>query len=173
MQDPNNESTPLMGNDLKKPLRGEKRIDAFLALVGLSAADADRPSGTYSGGMKRKLSVACTLITDPQLLFLDEMSAGVDIVAQRTLWRLLVQRPRGQTIVSTTHSMLEADSTCDRIGILVSGKLRCLGDSARLKRMYGAGHHLELTVDSSKLVQPDQPSGVPVFGQEDPVKKQV
>ena len=132
--DPQEETAPLimLNKDVKpKPLLGEERIAAFLALVGLSPEDAARPAGTYSGGMRRKLSVACTLITDPKLLFLDEMSAGVDIVAQRTLWRLLVNRPKDQTIVSTTHSMLEADSTCDRIGILVSGKLRCLGDAAR------------------------------------------
>ena len=99
----------LAGGEQAKPLTGEARVDAYLALVGLSSRDGDRPAGDYSGGMKRKLSVACTLITDPELLFLDEMCAGVDIVAQRTLWRLLVTRPPGQTIISTTHSMLEAD----------------------------------------------------------------
>ena len=79
--------------------------NAFLALVGLSSKDGNRPAGDYSGGMKRKLSVACTLITDPELLFLDEMCAGVDIVAQRTLWRLLVARPPGQTGTRRSRSL--------------------------------------------------------------------
>lgn len=122
--------------------------------------------------MKRKISVGCTLITDPELLFLDEMSAGVDIVAQRLLWRLVVQRPVGQTIVSTTHSMLEADSTCDRLGILVSGKLRCLGDTARLKQVYGAGHHLELTlkVSEGELLGIPPPAAGAVAGDDDPAR---
>ena len=127
------EQTPLLGTGEEQHPIGERRVALFLQLVGLSAADGDRPAGDYSGGMKRKLSMGCALITDPELLYLDELSAGVDIVAQRTLWRLLTHRPVGQTIVSTTHSMLEADSTCDRLGVLVAGRLKALGDTNRLK----------------------------------------
>lgn len=107
---------------LAPPDYGEVRLSRFLREVGLSEYDADRPAGCYSGGMKRKLSVAMTLVTDPDVCYLDEMSAGVDIIAQRNLWDKLVNRPAGQTIITTTHSMMEADATCDRVGILVGGR---------------------------------------------------
>ncbi|CAD7959169.1 unnamed protein product [Amoebophrya sp. A120] len=128
------------------PEAGEKRISTFLKQVSLSEIDADRKTEEYSGGMKRKLSVALTLITEPKLVFLDEMSAGVDIVAQQSLWRKLINRPKGQTIITTTHSMMEADATSDRIGILVGGKLKCLGSTHRIKSQYGNGYQLELLV---------------------------
>ncbi|CAD7944790.1 unnamed protein product [Amoebophrya sp. A120] len=126
---------------------GEARIERFLRDVSLSPEDADRASGEYSGGMKRKLSVALTLITDPHVVFLDEMSAGVDIVAQRSLWNKLINRPRGQTVITTTHSMMEADATCDRVGILVAGRLQCLGETLHIKNQYGNGYHLELNLN--------------------------
>ncbi|CAD7953833.1 unnamed protein product [Amoebophrya sp. A25] len=138
---------------------GEKRIQRFLREVSLSAEDAKRPSGGYSGGMKRKLSVAFTLITDPELVFFDEMSAGVDIVAQRALWTKLIDRPLGQTIVSTTHSMVEADSTCDKLAILVGGRLQCFGSTARIKQVYGSGFHLELILRNADAIFADEEEG--------------
>ncbi|CAD7966528.1 unnamed protein product [Amoebophrya sp. A120] len=128
---------------------GEARISRLLREVSLSEKDADRPAEEYSGGMKRKLSVAMTMITDPSIVFLDEMSAGVDIVAQRSLWDKLINRPKNQTIISTTHSMMEADATSERIGILVGGRLKCLGSTSRIKSLYGDGYHLELILDLS------------------------
>lgn len=129
---------------LPPPDFGESRVDRLLREVGLSPEDALRPSFAYSGGMKRKLSVALTLITDPDICFLDEMSAGVDVVAQRRLWDKLINRPFGQTIISTTHSMTEADATCDRVGILVGGRLQCLGETHAIKARYGQGYQLAL-----------------------------
>ncbi|CAD7934698.1 unnamed protein product [Amoebophrya sp. A120] len=129
---------------------GEERISRFLREVSLSEKDADRKVEEYSGGMKRKLSVALTLITDPGLVYLDEMSAGVDIVAQRSLWNKILHRPDGQTIITTTHSMAEADAVSDRVGVLVAGRLKCLGETSHIKKMYGSGYHLELTVDLGK-----------------------
>eukprot|EP00392_Amoebophrya_sp_AT5.2_P015334 g15536.t1 len=126
---------------------GEERISRLLREVSLSEADADRKTEEYSGGMKRKLSVALTMITDPSIVFLDEMSAGVDIVAQRSLWNKLIYRPKGQTIISTTHSMMEAEATADRIGILVGGRLKALGTTHHIKARYGSGYHLELIVN--------------------------
>ncbi|CAD7934701.1 unnamed protein product [Amoebophrya sp. A120] len=129
---------------------GEERISRFLREVSLSEKDADRKVLEYSGGMKRKLSVALTLITDPELVYLDEMSAGVDIVAQRSLWNKILHRPEGQTIITTTHSMAEADAVSDRVGVLVAGRLKCLGETSHIKDVYGSGYHLELTCDLSK-----------------------
>ena len=136
----NGENSPLLGlgaggvdeetGQAYSPDYGEARISRFLREVSLSEKDADELTEGYSGGMKRKLSVAITLITDPTLVFLDEMSAGVDIVAQQALWNKIIHRPQAQTIITTTHSMMEADAVSDRLGILVQGKLKCLGTTS-------------------------------------------
>lgn len=89
---------------------------AKLAAVGLSAADADRLSAQYSGGMKRRLSLACALIGQPQIVFLDEATTGVDPVARREIWKVISDHVTGDkhlpesekpSIVLTTHSMEE------------------------------------------------------------------
>merc|ERR1712194_806382 len=119
----------------------------FLEELGFTVSEADRPSRTYSGGMRRKLSLACTLISSPALVYFDEMTCGVDIVAQKKVWQKVQQREKDkQTIVLTTHSMVEADLLCDRIGILVNGALRCCGKSSNIKGRYGSGYQLELQV---------------------------
>lgn len=106
---------------------------------------ADKQSGKFSGGMKRRLSVAISLIGSPRLVYLDEPSTGLDPSARRTLWDVITAaKGDGKAIVLTTHSMEEADALCDRIGIMALGKLRCIGISADLKRRYGAGFALSI-----------------------------
>merc|ERR1712196_763323 len=115
----------------------EDAVAATLARVEL-LNHADKPAGRLSGGMKRKLCGACALIGDPQIVLLDEPSAGLDPVSQRNLWNLIKATMAGRAVVLTTHSMVEADFLCDRIGIMVQGQLRCLGTSDHLKQRYGA-----------------------------------
>ncbi|XP_020590496.1 ABC transporter A family member 1 isoform X2 [Phalaenopsis equestris] len=106
---------------------------------------ADKPSYTLSGGNKRKLSVAIAMIGDPPIVILDEPSTGMDPIAKRFLWNVIsnLSTRRGKTaIILTTHSMNEAQALCTRIGIMVGGKLRCLGSPQHLKSRYG--NHLEL-----------------------------
>merc|ERR1712100_629242 len=103
---------------------------------------ADKPAGRLSGGMKRELCGACALIGDPQIVLLDEPSAGLDPVSQRNLWNLIKATMAGRAVVLTTHSMVEADFLCDRIGIMVQGQLRCLGTSDHLKQRYASGYEL-------------------------------
>jgi len=95
-----------------------------------------------SGGMKRKLCCAAALIGDPSVVLLDEPSAGLDPVSQRNLWNLLKSTMAGRAVVLTTHSMLEADVLCHRIGIMVRGQLSCLGTPAHLKARYASGSEL-------------------------------
>lgn len=86
-------------------------------------------SRKLSGGNKRKLCVAMALIGNPTLLFLDEPSAGVDPIARRYLWNVLhssADKGHGRSIVMTTHSINEAESLCDRIGILIKGEFYCI-----------------------------------------------
>lgn len=119
-------------------------VDQLLQRLGLEAADASKAAGTYSGGMKRKLSVAIALIGHSQMLFLDEPSAAVDAGAKRHLWKVIKLRGPDQTVVLTTHSMEEAEALSDRMAIQVRGQLRCLGTTMHIKSKYGTGYQLEV-----------------------------
>eukprot|EP00928_Gymnodinium_smaydae_P043157 TRINITY_DN28977_c0_g1_i1.p1 TRINITY_DN28977_c0_g1~~TRINITY_DN28977_c0_g1_i1.p1 ORF type:complete len:1368 (-),score=147.58 TRINITY_DN28977_c0_g1_i1:695-4798(-) len=123
--------------------------DNLLHRLGLQTADAKRPTGQYSGGMKRKLSVAIALIGHSQMIFLDEPSAAVDAGAKRHLWKVIKKRASDQTVVLTTHSMEEAEALSSRMAIQTRGQLRCLGTPAHIKRKYGTGYELEVFVKYS------------------------
>merc|ERR1712232_615140 len=88
----------------------------------------DKISAGYSGGMKRKLSVACASIGQPRIVFLDEPSTGMDPVARRDMWNVVLNMVRGgeTSVVLTTHSMEECEALCPRIGIMATGQLKCL-----------------------------------------------
>ncbi|KAL6281259.1 hypothetical protein ACE6H2_018140 [Prunus campanulata] len=109
-----------------------------LAEVRLNEAARMR-AGSYSGGMKRRLSVAIALIGDPKLVILDEPTTGMDPITRRHVWDIIEDAKKGRAIVLTTHSMEEADILSDRIGIMAKGKLRCIGTSIRLKSRFGSG----------------------------------
>uniref|UniRef100_A0A803M189 ABC transporter domain-containing protein n=1 Tax=Chenopodium quinoa TaxID=63459 RepID=A0A803M189_CHEQI len=87
---------------------------------------ADKHSGKYSGGMKRRLSVAISLIGDPKIVYLDEPSTGLDPASRNSLWNVVKHAKKNRTILLTTHSMEEAEALCDRLGVFVDGALRCL-----------------------------------------------
>lgn len=125
----------------------DARVNNLLYRLGLDGQDADRKAVEYSGGMKRKLSLAIALIGRSPLLFLDEPSAAVDAGAKRHLWKVIRMRSRDQTVVLTTHSMEEAEALCNRIAIQVRGQLRCLGTPLHIKGKYGSGYQLELFCD--------------------------
>ncbi|KAI8528925.1 hypothetical protein RHMOL_Rhmol12G0185900 [Rhododendron molle] len=109
-----------------------------LAEVRLTEA-AKITSGSYSGGMKRRLSVAIALIGDPKLVILDEPTTGMDPITRRHVWDIIENAKKGRAIILTTHSMEEADILSDRIGIMAKGRLRCIGTSIRLKSKFGTG----------------------------------
>eukprot|EP00521_Asterionellopsis_glacialis_P007753 CAMPEP_0195283366 /NCGR_PEP_ID=MMETSP0707-20130614/1928_1 /TAXON_ID=33640 /ORGANISM="Asterionellopsis glacialis, Strain CCMP134" /LENGTH=1953 /DNA_ID=CAMNT_0040342525 /DNA_START=72 /DNA_END=5933 /DNA_ORIENTATION=+ len=128
---------------------------AKLEEVGLSEFDSDRLSMGYSGGMKRKLSVACATIGQPQIVFLDEPSTGMDPVARRDMWGVIsdmvvgegLQEDEKTSVILTTHSMEECEALCPRIGIMANGKLRCLGSAQHLKTRFGQGYQVELKIN--------------------------
>ncbi|GLC70789.1 hypothetical protein PLESTF_001033400 [Pleodorina starrii] len=121
--------------------RGE--VERMLQQVRLEAA-ADRPAGSYSGGMRRRLSVAAALLGDPRVVYLDEPTTGMDPVSRSHVWELISASKAGRCLVLTTHSMEEAEVLGDRIAILAAGRLRCLGHSLALKRRYGGGYRLSV-----------------------------
>uniref|UniRef100_H3GYZ5 ABC transporter domain-containing protein n=1 Tax=Phytophthora ramorum TaxID=164328 RepID=H3GYZ5_PHYRM len=107
-------------------------------------------SKELSGGMKRKLSVAISLLGDSSLVFLDEPTSGMDPYSRRSTWEILLNNRNDRVMVLTTHFMDEADILGDRIAIMAEGELRCCGSSLFLKNRYGAGYNLTLVKDDAK-----------------------
>lgn len=108
-----------------------KRIEEVMELVDLTP-HLDKPAGAYSGGMRRRLSLAVALIHRPAVLLLDEPTVGIDPVLRQSIWQeLYALRRTGTTIVITTHVMDEADK-CDRLGMIRDGSLIAVGSPAEL-----------------------------------------
>ncbi|XP_069503524.1 phospholipid-transporting ATPase ABCA7 isoform X2 [Ambystoma mexicanum] len=111
---------------------------------------AERPSGKYSGGNKRKLSTAIALIGSPPVVFLDEPTTGMDPGARRFLWNCILSVIKeGRSVVLTSHSMEECEALCTRMAIMVNGQFRCLGSVQHLKNRFGDGYTIILRVRSS------------------------
>ena len=94
-------------------------------------------AATLSGGWQRRLSIAMALITEPEILFLDEPTLGLDVLARRELWHLIERLKGKMTIILTTHYLEEAESLSDRIGIMSRGVLLAEGTAAELKAEAG------------------------------------
>eukprot|EP00276_Gloeochaete_wittrockiana_P009781 CAMPEP_0184651222 /NCGR_PEP_ID=MMETSP0308-20130426/8796_1 /TAXON_ID=38269 /ORGANISM="Gloeochaete witrockiana, Strain SAG 46.84" /LENGTH=912 /DNA_ID=CAMNT_0027085281 /DNA_START=218 /DNA_END=2956 /DNA_ORIENTATION=- len=122
----------------------EEAITYRLSQVNLLEA-GNKKTGEYSGGMKRRLSVAISLIGNPRVVLLDEPSTGLDPASRRKLWDVINDYKKDCAMLLTTHSMEEADALCDRLAIFSTGKLRCLGTAADLKRRFGSGFKLRIT----------------------------
>jgi len=113
-------------------------VDQMMEKVGLMD-EARRRVSKYSGGMKRRVSIAMALVQDPEIVLLDEPTVGMDPQSRRAIWDFIMElRDKGKTIVLTTHYMEEAEELCDRVGIIDHGKLIALGSPAELKSKYGA-----------------------------------
>ncbi|EFJ52653.1 hypothetical protein VOLCADRAFT_85850 [Volvox carteri f. nagariensis] len=125
-----------------------ENVAELLEKVKLTYA-ADQRAGAYSGGMKRRLSVAIALLGDPRIVYLDEPTTGMDPISRRYVWDIIQEAKTGRAIVLTTHSMEEADILGDRIAIMARGKLRCIGTSLRLKQRFGSGYTLSVSVTAA------------------------
>ena len=109
----------------------------LLEYVGLEA-DGDMPVSQFSKGMKNRLTVARALLHDPDLLFLDEPTAGLDPGNARRIRDLIRrQQAQGRTVFLTTHDMAAADDLCDRIAFIVDGRIACIDSPRRLKLQFG------------------------------------
>ncbi len=112
--------------------------------------------GHLSGGQKQRLALACALVADPELFFLDEPTTGLDPQSRRQLWDLIEEIKRaGRTVVITTHYMEEAERLCDRVAIVDHGKVIALGTPRHLIASLGAQHIIEFSIGD------DQPSSRP------------
>ena len=113
------------------------RIKEVVPIVGLEERINDYVS-TYSGGMKRKLTIARALLHEPELLIMDEPTVGLDVLTRRNIWGLIKNlRNRGVTIFLTTHYIEEIEYLADRVAIIDKGRLIELGNPGKLKNQYG------------------------------------
>jgi ABC-2 type transport system ATP-binding protein len=110
----------------------KRRSEELLETMGLMERAKDQVR-KFSGGMKRRLSIAMALVSNPQVLFLDEPTLGLDPQARRAIWEYIAGLKAKKTILLTTHYMEEADSLSDRIGIIDEGKVIALGTCQELK----------------------------------------
>lgn len=133
----------LKGSDLLQAVEESlKSVNLYYGGVG------DKPAGKYSGGMKRRLSVAISLIGNPKAVYMDEPSTGLDPASRNSLWNVVKQAKQDRAIILTTHSMEEAEVLCDRIGIFVDGSLQCIGNPKQLRARYGGSFVFTMTTTS-------------------------
>jgi ABC-2 type transport system ATP-binding protein len=117
--------------------------------------------GQLSGGQRQRLALACALVGDPELLFLDEPTTGLDPQARRQLWELIERfRAGGRSILLTTHYMEEAERLCDRVAIVDHGRVIAHGTPRELIASLGAEHVLEFAVADGELVDSAAIAGV-------------
>jgi ABC-2 type transport system ATP-binding protein len=121
-----------------------KRIDEVLELVGLKGREQERVEG-YSRGMRQRLHIARGILHDPEVVFLDEPTIGVDPVGARELRATIASlTAAGKTVLLTTHYMFEADALCDRIAVIAKGQIVASGTPAELKRLVVEGSVVEI-----------------------------
>ncbi|KAG0224141.1 hypothetical protein BGW41_005240 [Actinomortierella wolfii] len=132
------------------PSLEQQAVDYALANVSLTAL-RDRQVVGLSGGEKRRVSIAISLLGDNKVIFLDEPSTGLDPEVRRVIWDVVHRIKKGRTVILTTHSMEEADMLSDRICIMTLGRLRCVGSSLHLKELYGSGFRLNIYSKPGRL----------------------
>lgn len=112
------------------------RADDIIERLGLNEY-ANRRSKLLSGGLRRRLSIGMGIVTEPKVLFLDEPTLGLDVLARRELWRFIEELKQSVTIVLTTHSMEEAENLSDRIAVMTDGSVKAEGTLAELREISG------------------------------------
>ncbi|MFI9549047.1 ATP-binding cassette domain-containing protein [Streptomyces sp. NPDC052016] len=136
------EENMLLMADLHHLSRGEGRRTAAELLERFDLTEAaKKPASTYSGGMKRRLDIAMTLVGDPRIIFLDEPTTGLDPRSRHTMWQIIRELVAdGVTVFLTTQYLDEADQLADRIAVLNGGKIAAEGSAEELKRLIPGGH---------------------------------
>lgn len=120
----------------KQGFDNKKKVDQMIEDFHLSEI-ADKKAKLLSGGWQRRLSIAMAMITEPKVLFLDEPTLGLDVLARRELWSFVESLKGKITVILTTHYMEEAEALADRIAIMVDGKIQALGTVEELKNETG------------------------------------
>ncbi|CAM9687490.1 unnamed protein product [Bubo scandiacus] len=126
----------------------EQEVQNILELLDISNIQ-DTQAEKLSGGQKRKLSIGIAMLGNPQVLFLDEPTAGLDPLSRHQVWSLLKEHRAGRVILFSTQFMDEADILADRKAFISHGRLKCVGSSLFLKKKWGIGYHLRIHVSES------------------------
>jgi ABC-2 type transport system ATP-binding protein len=131
-----------------------QRVEQLLETFDL-AERADEKAGGYSKGMKQRLAIARALVHEPELLFLDEPTGGLDPVSARQVHQLIHQASsqQGRTVLLCTHNLPEAQRLCDRVAVMEHGKLAALGSPAELAQQFVHTARLELEVEADRQKQ--------------------
>jgi ABC-2 type transport system ATP-binding protein len=136
-------------------------LDKVLGMVGLEEKQTAWV-GKLSGGQKQRLAIAAGLVGDPELLFLDEPTTGLDPQSRRQLWDILrALSADGRTVLLTTHYMDEAEKLCDRVAIVDHGKVIALGTPAELIARIGGEHFIEFRLEGSATLAGEELKGLP------------
>ncbi|MEI2664257.1 ATP-binding cassette domain-containing protein [Rossellomorea sp. LJF3] len=154
---------------------GKRRAQELLEIVDLSEA-SERRIGGYSGGMRRRLDLALTLVNEPNILFLDEPTTGLDPSSRAAIWKELrrLNKEKGTTIFLTTQYLEEADSLADRIGIINKGEIVAMGSPKDLKSEIGQDL-ITITLKDRDVIEQSvnlirtQMEGVDVLGQQEKI----
>ena len=136
-----------------KPALIEQVVKAMIREMSLGEFK-NKQAGRLSGGNRRKLSVAISMIGNPPIILLDEPSTGMDPEARRFMWTVIHKmstRGRKSSVIMTTHSMDEAETLCRRMGIMVNGEFVCLGTANQIKEKYGYGYEADIRIKPLQL----------------------
>lgn len=128
------------------------RADDIIERLGLNEY-ANRRSKLLSGGLRRRLSIGMGIVTEPKVLFLDEPTLGLDVLARRELWRFIEELKQSMTVVLTTHYMEEAESLSDRIAVMTDGTVKAEGTLAQLRELSGCAPDARLETVFIKLAE--------------------
>lgn len=129
----------------------EQEIEDRLSYTDLLNV-ADQQVGSFSGGMKRRLSVCISTIGNPDVILLDEPTTGMDPVNRRQVWSMIEKLKAGRCVILTSHNMEEVDTLGDCIAIMAYGKIRAIGTGLHLKNKFGSGYHLNIVATIPSLV---------------------
>lgn len=131
----------------------KEKIQLLSEQLGLEAVLAKK-AGKLSGGWQRRVSIAMALVSEPSILFLDEPTLGLDVIARSELWDLIRSLKGKVTVILTTHYLEEAEALSDRIGIMKDGKLLVTGSASELTKLSGAEHFEQAFISIVKEVKP-------------------
>ncbi|XP_076318605.1 phospholipid-transporting ATPase ABCA3-like isoform X2 [Tachypleus tridentatus] len=143
-------------------------VEEIIEMIDLQH-HAEKLTVKYSGGNRRKLSLALALIGNPAVVFLDEPTSGIDPTARRKIWTALetIRTSSGMAVVLTTHSMEECEALCNRLAIMVNGQFRCLGGIQYLKSKFGQGSTLIVKLEREKALDNNVVSNLQEFVQKE------
>ncbi len=140
-------------NKISPRRRSTARAEEILMQFGMEEI-RNQKAGTLSGGWQRRLSIAMALVGKPRVLFLDEPTLGLDVLARRELWRVISSLKKNTTIVLTTHYMEEAEALADRIAIMILGKIEALGTLEELQERTGKNSLEEIFIHYADSTSP-------------------